>query len=168
MATGTLNQIVQNSKNQNDWVYNTESTLIVNSNLRNKTQWPNAFNYTVNLQNIYGSISEVTLTKAIINYTPPLTSDAFWLCIDEFDQSYIYTPNYPNNGVITIIPVQTNSAIANQTIYLTQTRTGDLDAFPKCCRKNTSSLTIRWLDDNGNPYTNIGEHILKFYIRSYY
>ena len=141
-------------------LYNTESSLYIQSQFRNTGNYPNANFYQVQLDQPIGSIKELHLTHfaGVTGLTGPV-----FLQITEIAPILTSAPQYPS-GPITFIIVPCN---VNPSYYVSERRENDLAVFPKSNAPSLSRFTLRWLDLNGNLSANMPNHTLRFFVRSW-
>jgi hypothetical protein len=146
-------------------VFNTESCIIINSVFRDIVNYPTPQSFQIQLPNSFGNVMSVTLTHflTIGAFVGPAPA-SIWVAIDELNPTLVYTPNYPQQGVVFMVPViffaglveyEANLEFANKCIY------------PKDKRPNLHTLTIRIYNELGVPQV-IPDFIMKLQVRSYY
>lgn len=131
--------------------------LAIDSRFRNKTAYPNPWNYVVNLDDVFKNVISVELVYAVFEKVG--TEQYVNLCIDELTPNVFSNSNYIK-GSFTQLPIVPNIYRAFQ-IY-DNTKFKSIKVFQKPLSK-FHKMTVRFLNPDGNVYQ-IKDHFMRFEI----
>lgn len=129
--------------------------LAIDSRFRDKTAYPNAWNYVVNFDNVFRNVISVELVYAVFEKVG--TEQYVNLCIEELTPNVQSNSNYIKSS-FTQLPIVPNIYRAFQ-IY-DNTKFKSIKIFQKPLAK-FHKMTIRFLNPDGNVYQ-IKDHFMRF------
>lgn len=150
-------------RNNLDRVYNTETTIIIQSLRRDTTTYPNANEFSIQLPIVLNSIAEVVLTHYLSSQTAGVVQ-AIYIAIDQLQNNRLYFPGFPQPNITFIVDTGFNAVKIDDVM---QTEINNTCTFPKDYKPNVNTLSFRMYDDTGALFTGLPDFTARLVVRHY-